>query len=218
MSNIKVAIIDDHDVVRNGLKIVLESFDNLRVTYSTKDSVAFLKSLPFLEEKPHVAIVDLHIDEMCGFSLTEQLSKEYPNIKIIIYTFLDEHFIVRTAFCKGAHAFINKNESAHNMYNVVKYVLSGNYYYKKKLNQKELISLKRKNSKNGRFTANVAMTEREKQIIKLVCRGLLYKNIADELGLSKRTIESYITTIQTKIGGQKVNDIITYAIKMGWDK
>ena len=206
---LKVCIADDHTLFRKAMVNLLQTFErvsDVRDAENGKELLALIKT-----EIPDVAIIDLQMPVMDGADTCENIISRYPQVKIIILTMHDSEKYVLHMMEMGVHAFLLKNTEPDELEKAIDSIVDKDFYH-----NDWVISIMRKNVKSQRPTFSIDhLTEREKQIVQLVCRELSSKEIADKLFISERTIENHRSTIMKKLGVKNTIGLVHYAYQTG---
>jgi len=204
---IKVGLVDDQPLFRAGIHSLLKDFDNLQVMLEASNGKELFDQLK--RQKPHVILLDIEMPEMNGIETTIQLKEKYPEIKIIILTMHNEEEFIFDLMTKGAHGFLPKDKSVEEVVDAIYAVMEKGKYY-----NEEVMDIMVKGSKG--LVRNLqlnSLTEREIEIIKMICKQKTNKEIGEKLGVSMRTIENHRTTILVKTNTKNVAGIVMYALK-----
>lgn len=213
MENRNIVLIDDHVIVRNGLKELIEKLGPYTVTAQFDSGNAFLNDLPALP-KPDLLIVDLNMPEMNGFELVEQLKNSGNEQTILILTLeSDEQTIIRL-FRNGVRGFLKKNCSAEILKSALDSIFTTGYYH----NEFLALSLRTevetiKPSEKDRIL--VQLTERERKFLKWVCheQEYTYEQIADQMQVSSRTVDGYREAIFDKFAIKSKTGLVLFVLK-----
>ncbi len=213
---IHIAIVDDENLVLEGISILLSNVSHIQVDRTAKNGQEFLSMLQEIEETelPDIAIVDIQMQPMDGFELVELLKSNYPEIKIII---LSSHYkanVVGHMIKLGVSAFIPKASEKAQLVKTIESVYEYGVFFTQE-DQQMLISHMNSKSKKPTFTFNDTLSAREIDVLKLICKELTNQEIADQLFLSKRTVEGHRQRILEKVGARNTVGLIVYAIAMG---
>lgn len=209
-SKIKLAVVDDQHLVREGLIALLKEFDDLEVVMEASNGRELLEQLQ--HHQPHVILLDFDMPVMGGIETTELVKKSYPDIKIIIVTMYSEEELMIHLMERGANGFMQKDQHISMLIDAIHAVQSNNYYFNDHISMamlKRLANIKKSTAVHD----PVALTEREIEIVKLICKELSNKEIAEKLYLSHRTIDSYREKLMQKIGAKNTAGIVIYAVK-----
>jgi DNA-binding NarL/FixJ family response regulator len=213
MDRIKVFVVDDHDIVRDGIKALLVLADDIEVAGEAGDGDGLFE---YLKTKiPDVLLLDITMPGMSGIEIARKLKIEYSPIKIIILTAEPSEKNIFDAIDAGVKGFLPKNSGKEKLINAIRSVYNGEEYFDNSVSQIVIKSFI-KSSKNIKNEVGQAkLTNRETEITKLIARGLTHKEIASKLFISKRTVDSHVANIFEKFQFKSKADIIKYSIKTG---
>ncbi len=209
---IHIAIVDDHVIVRQGLISLLAEYEEVNILFDANNGKELMDNLK--SSKPDIVLLDIAMPVMNGKEALEKMQLKYPKIKVIVMSqyFHDEHII---EFIKaGASAFLPKNCDIDKLLDAINYVFEHGYYYDNKISA-VMASLLKKTPIDNKVVADTEFTKQEIKIMKLVCVKKTNAEIADELHVSIRTIESHRYNISKKTNTTKTIDLIEYANKNG---
>lgn len=211
---IKVILVEDHLVVRNGIKLLLDSSGEIEIISEAKDGSELLE---LLNEgvKPDIVISDINMPLMDGLELTSYLSERQSDIKVILLSMLNTVDQVIDAFYRGAKGYLVKNVSYNEMIFAVKHVANGGRYVCQEL-AVLMIDLLSNNSTPLEFkkdTNNLDLSEREVEVLQLISEGFTNMEIADKLFLSKRTVEGHRQTLINKVKVKNSAELIKFAVQ-----
>ncbi|RZJ65135.1 MAG: response regulator transcription factor [Flavobacterium sp.] len=204
MEKTKIAIIDDHHIVRHGLKELLHKISNYSVTHEFDSGEDFLAALPF-DEKPDLFILDYSMPRMNGIEVLQKLEESEHEYKVLLLTQHFDEQIIDTAYHHGARGFLHKNCTAHDLKFAIDNIVKIGYN-----NVSEILKRVRNFDNSGANLQRNAITlsHRELDFLKLVCdeHEYTYDQMADIMGLSVKSIEAYRTAlfdrydIKSKVG------------------
>lgn len=211
MSKIKVILVDDHAIVRDGIKALI-STDEIVVINEASSAKDFFSMLKI--EQPNVAVLDISLPDISGIEITKRLSDEYPEIKVIILSMhLNEDFIFN-AVKAGAMSYLPKNTNPKELINAIHEVAAGNDYFSEQVSNIILKSyIKKAKTNDDEKLTESALSKRELEILKLFVEGKSNKEIADMLFISCRTVESHKNHIMQKLELKSTVELIKFAIK-----
>jgi len=204
---INVALSDDHEIVRNGIKMLLELDHEINVVWEASDGVETLEKVA--ESKPHVLIVDIRMPFKNGLEVAQALKGE-QEVKVILLTMHNESEYVMKSLEYGADGYLLKDTSKSELIKAVKMVNSGQKYYSGDISNTII------NSFNPASTDKVSpveskdyqLTKREREILELIYSGVGNKQIADQLGKSIRTIETHRFNIMKKLEVNNITELL----------
>lgn len=204
---IKIAIVDDQFLFREGLISLLKEYHELQITLQAANGREYIDALD-RGEQSDVVLLDLDMPVMDGIKTTEILRKKYPHIKILILTQHDDSEFVNHFYKQGANGFLLKNSTSEQIAEAINYVMKNDDFFFGNVSKEE----KNKNKIAPCFI-HASLTEREIEIITLLCNDFSNKKIAEILCISKRTIDTHRKNIMKKIGVKNVVGIITFGVK-----
>lgn len=210
--NIKVVIADDHEIFRDGFKLLLHNIDGIVILGEASNGEELLS----LVERvlPDIVITDIKMPVMDGIEATERLIKKFPSLKIIALSMFSDEDVVLKMIEAGAKGYLLKNVSKDEIVNAIKAVYNNKTYIDPQISDilLNIIKLRRTSEE---INTSKKFTDRELEIIKYSCEGYSIKEIAVELGLASRTIERYREAILDKMEVKNIAGLVLYAIKNG---
>lgn len=205
---IRVLLVDDHTMIRKGLRVLLESYSQIKIvgeSHTGNDAILKANQL-----NPDVVLMDLSLPNgLDGFTSSNEIRKSNPFVKIVILTMHDEEIFVQKAIAVGAHGYILKNSHGELLFQAIVEVYKGKRFYKTSVSQ-EIINLWLKSDAK---TMPSVLTLREKELVRLIVLGYTNKEMADKLLISVKTVENHKTNIMQKLGLDSKHQLIQYAIK-----
>lgn len=213
IDKIKITLIDDEPLFIEGLTLLFKNVKNIVVTKTATNGYELLDDLENTSEFnfPDIILVDIQMKPLDGFDLVEMLKKKYSNIKIII---LSSHYktnVVGHMIKLGVSAFIPKNANKKLLITAIESVYEHGIYFSKS-DQEMLIQFMGSNSKRSIFNNNEELSNREIEVLKLICDEYTSQEIADKLFISKRTVEGHRQKVIDKIGAKNTVGLVIYAI------
>jgi DNA-binding NarL/FixJ family response regulator len=215
MNKIKVVIVDDHDIVRDGLKVLLMNLQDIIVTGDVSTGPELFNLL--LSDVPDIILMDISLPKMSGIVITEKLHHDYPEIKVIMLTASINDKSISDSFKAGALGYLPKNIKPEELTEAIREVYIGNEYIAKSTS-KIMVSkfLSKYNAVTDKQLKNDnEITKRELEIIELFAEGFNYKEVADKLNISSNTVESHKKNIFEKLEINSIVELVKYAIKHG---
>ncbi len=204
-----VFIVDDHPLVRQGLKMLMDIQSDLRVVGEAADAQQALDGIARL--KPDLAIVDIGLKGTDGLELTKSLRKRHPRLAVLVLSIYDEAIYAERALKAGARGYIMKKEANEELLNAVRKVLAGKVYLSE--NFSSLLLEKIVGRDTGAKTLLVEnLTDREMEVLRLVGMGRKNQEMAAMLGLSHKTIQVYKEKIKRKLNLKSSSELAHYAI------
>ena len=210
MNKIRLAIIDDHAVVIDGLKAMLQGFEQVDVVYTTQSGHELLRY--FETDPPDLLLMDVQMPEINGMDLCRQVVKLHPTVKVIAFSSFDDSNYVKQLFRTGARGYLLKNSDKFTILKAVETVMQGGEYMDETIKE---ILLKESLTGHRRSIFEVPLTKREKEILQLVAEGMSNQQIADKLFISLRTVETHRLNLNQKLDVKNTAGLVKEAIKRG---
>lgn len=209
---IKVALVDDHQLFRKSLSLLVASCDGIEVEFDTNDGLIFLKQLENIEID--VLLLDLEMPIINGYEVCKEAKFIDPNLKVIIVSQITSKEAVHHVMEIGANGYLTKNSSPEMLENAIKKVMDKDYYFDIALSSvlREALLWKKKPTTLSDSTA-VYFTPREIDIVKLAIKEKSSKEIADLLNTSIRTIEKHRTNLMEKTQSKNFIGVILFAVR-----
>jgi two-component system, NarL family, response regulator DegU len=213
MKQLKVYIADDHTLFRKAMVNLLRSFERVVDVKDAENGKELLTLVKY--EVPDVAIIDLQMPVMDGAETSKQILQKYPDVKIIILTMHDSNKYILHMMELGAHAFLLKNTEPDELEKAIYAVADKDFYHN------ELVaSVLRKNVKERKIGQRplfqqAELTEREKEILLLICQELTMKEIGQRLFLSENTVRNHRVNIMDKVGVNNIVGLVKFAYDSG---
>jgi len=206
---INVSIVDDHELFRDGLKLVLTQLNpDFRINEFSNGS-DFLRSLD--TQVPEVVLMDINMPVLNGRETTKRALEKYPDIKIIAVTMYGEENYYMQMIEAGVKGIILKKSGKYELEQAIQEVLGGGSFFSQEIMRKMAMRLNRKNA--NRYET---LTERELEVLAKVCNGLANNEIAEQLFISPKTVEVHKSNVFKKTGVKNSAQLVIYAIKKGF--
>ena len=215
---IKIFLADDHSMLRDGLKMILENEEEFNIVGEAGDGREAYEMIEKL--KPDVAILDISMPSMSGIELSRHLKKFLPDMKILILSRHDKDEYIKQVLQYGVEGYILKDDASDELIKAVKEVLKGNLYLSPRLASgiiREVITMQSESEEDvAEASPFEVLTPREREVLKLVAEGSNSREIAEMLRISLQTVKTHRVNIMRKLDIHKVNDLVAYAIKNGF--
>jgi NarL family two-component system response regulator YdfI len=194
---IRVMITDDHLIVREGLRLILETADGIELVGEAKDGAECLELVKTLN--PQVILMDLQMPRMDGITAIEHLRKDYPDIAIVILTTYNEDDLMIRGLQSGARGYLLKDSSRENLIDTIQAAAKGETLLKPEILAR-VLSSKTLIKKETTSQTESILTERELEVLQLASLGERNKEIAYKLGITERTVKAHLQSIYQKFG------------------
>lgn len=213
MSKIKIAIADDYKIFREGLKVGLSADEALEVVLEADNGEDLLKALE--NETPDVILMDLKMPIMDGMEATKEVRKKYPSVKVLVVSMYEDDKFIIHLMENGANGYLLKNTEPDEIRRSIYAVHENGYYFNDLVNKALLKKLILKNNLKPSFNQNVELTEREQEVLKLICEEKTAAEIAKEIFLSPRSVEGIRQRLIEKVGVRNSAGLVMFAVKNG---
>lgn len=210
-TNIRIAVVDDQKLFRGGLKMILAGADDFEVVFEAGNGVQFFERLAF--EPIEIVILDVEMPGMDGIATLEKLQEEHPEIKVIMLTMHDSDRLINHLMQLGANGFLLKDENPEVVIEAVRRVAAEGIYFRDYVSKALLKGGRAKNKPGGPMSAKIS--DREMEVLKLICQEYTSKEIAEKLYLSSRTVEGHRRSLQEKTNSRNLVGLVLYAVKYG---
>jgi DNA-binding NarL/FixJ family response regulator len=203
---IKVFIVEDHAIFREGLKKILSAMPGIKIVGESENGAAFLKQLPKAE--PDVVLLDIRMPVMDGIEAADKALKLKPGLKIIVLSMYGEEDYLYSMILLGINGFLLKTTSLGDLETAIRAVAEGQQFFSPELN----MALAKK---VRQLTSNElpALTKKETEVLRFLCMGLTTHQIAAQLCISKRTVEGYRCKLLEKAGVSNTVNLVIFAIR-----
>jgi DNA-binding NarL/FixJ family response regulator len=206
--SVSVLLADDHDVVRKGLRTMLEAHEGWHVCAEASTGREAVKLAA--QVRPRIAVVDLEMAEMDGLEATRQMKRDNPDIEVLIFTMHDAEYLIREVLVAGARAFILKSEGGRRLIEAINAVLENKPFFAGRASESLLNSFLKS---HGGTDETCPLTYRECEIVQLLATGKSNKEAANALGISVKTVETHRATIMRKLGFSSIAELVRYAVR-----
>jgi len=208
----KILLVDDHCIVRQGFRALLEAESDFRVVGEAGD---FHEAMHQVERRlPDVIVLDLIMPGVNGFEVIRQVRKRWPRIRIVILSMHSQEGYVVEALRGGASAYVPKSGDGKELVHAVREVMSGRRYLCPPLSEEDIESFARRTN-DGTLDLYETLTTRERETLQLVAQGRTSVETAREFGISRRTVESHRRSLMRKLGLKNHADLVRFAVRRG---
>jgi DNA-binding NarL/FixJ family response regulator len=208
---VKIFLVDDHHLVRQGIRLLLGTEADFEVIGEAGDGLEAVKST--LSLCPDVMIVDLMLPNLNGIEVTREVKSRMPKIKIILLSMYDLQTYVADSLQAGASAYVLKKSTADDLVHAVRQVLAGNIYLSPPLDELVLESYDRRLAEPQNIDLYNSLTERERQVFQMAAAGLNNPEIASRLALGVRTVETHRANMLKKLNIKNQTELVRYAME-----
>jgi DNA-binding NarL/FixJ family response regulator len=209
---VRILLVDDHDVVRRGLKALLQGragWDICGEAMTGRDAVDLARQL-----QPDIAIIDLMMPDLNGLETTRQIRAASQRTQVLIFTMHHNESVVHDVLKAGARGYLLKSDAERHIVTAVETLLRRQPYFSAQVSETVLEGYLRSGRHGaGEESPAPRLTPREREIIQLLAEGSRNKQIAQKLGISIKTVETHRTTLMRKIGVNSIVELVRYAVR-----
>jgi DNA-binding NarL/FixJ family response regulator len=209
MKKINILLVDDHALFREGLRFLLQKMDFVDQILDAKNGAEFLEKI--VDVKDCIVLMDIEMPVMNGIEATRKALELDANLKILALSMYSEESYLSSMIEAGASGFLLKNSSFKEVKNALIDVMEGKNYYSQDIIQSILEIMTHKINNPGKDRDDI--TQREKDILYYICKGFSNAEIAQKLGISKRTVDKHRENLLQKTESRNTANLVTYAIK-----
>jgi DNA-binding NarL/FixJ family response regulator len=208
-----IALVDDHALLRNGLASLVQSFEGYSVLFEAGNGKEFIRQLE-THPAPDIVLLDITMPEMNGFETASWIKRNLPAVKILVLSVMDNDTIIISMLKKGARGYILKDSKPAVFKQALDSIRDTGFFMNELVSHKMLNYVTLENK--GKETSVVSsLTENELAFLQLVCTEMTYKEIAEQMNLSPRTIDGYRDELLKKLKVQSRIGLVIFAIKNG---
>ena len=210
MCAVRLVVVDDHEVVRRGLRALIGEQRGWQLLAEAQDGREALARVA--EFKPDVAIVDITMPSLNGIDAIKRMIKASPRTKVLILTMHDDDSLIQRALTAGASGYLSKADASRDLVAAVNALVSGKTFFTPKVAQMVLDGYLGKRPKTDE-TGELPISGREREIVQLLAEGKSSKEVANILNLSVKTVETHRSNILRKLNCHSVSELVRYAVR-----
>lgn len=203
-------LVDDHCLFRDSLKFVLLNAGNIDVVAEASDGREFLRIVE--NNIPDLVLMDISMPHMDGIEATKEAISKYPDMKIVALSMFGEEQYYHKMLQAGAKGFVLKESGSDELMKAIVTVMDGDFYFSKEILNRMIRNISANNNLKGSTLPPQKLSEREIEILKLICMGISNTEIAESLSISQRTVEGHRSKILQKTKAKSSIHLLLYAI------
>lgn len=210
MSDVRILLVDDHRMMLSGLRMVLARQPGITVVGEATNGATALQMSRAL--RPGLVVMDVHLPDMNGVEAARSILAESPEVRILVLSADFSAAVVDAALAAGVHGYLLKENAPDELMRAIGMILEGRLYLSPEATASILTEYRRE-LRGGGGTAHSPLSEREQQVLRLLAEGLRNREIAERLGVSVKTVETYRRRLMQKLGCASLADLIRYAVR-----
>ena len=215
MKKKEIVVVDDNTLLREGLCLMINADKMLQVVAEASDGISAIETTLGLKKPPDLVMMDLSMPKMDGLSAIKEIKRQLPDTKILTLTIHDTDEFVLECFESGVSGYCLKDATQDELIKAVHVVLSGKTYISPGVADKVMEGYLEGRKKLKKETAWDTLTQREREVLKLVAEGYSSRNIAELLYISPKTVERHRSNIMNKLNLHNVSELTLFAIEKG---
>ncbi len=208
--SIQVILVEDHHLVRAGIRSLLNTISGITVIAEASNGREALETLA--KHKPDVALVDIAMPDMSGLEVTEKVTSQYPDVRVVILSMYSDEEYVRQALRAGASGYVLKDAHKEELELALKSVAEGGMYLSHAVSKHVVDYLRRAGEETQRLEQ---LTDRQKEILRMIAEGSTTKEIAHALSLSAKTVETHRAHLMERLDIHDLAGLVRYAVQAG---
>lgn len=213
--NILIAIADDEVLFRRGMRLILEDYPDLQVVLEAENGEDLLTKIRASPELPDVLLLDLKMPVMSGIEAAEVIRREFPSILIVVVSSHVSKAFILNMIETGASAYLGKNAHPDEVVETIRMVSEKGFYYNAMVMEVIRDNILGKHSIKPQRSFEVEITEREKEVLQLICEEFTTQEIAEKLFISHRTVEGHRNNLLSKLGCRNMAGLVVFALQSG---
>lgn len=208
---IKIALADDHNLFRKGVEELIDDFDNMEVMYSVENGQQLIDKLNTAQTLPDICLLDINMPELNGFETAQKIKGQWPDMKILAVSVYDSEFNIIGMLRAGAGGYVLKDAQPDALKKAIEGIYTNGFYHSELVTGKILHQL----ISQPQEVSSSQLNEKEIRFLKLCCSEMTYKEIADKMEVSHRTVDGYRDQLFEKLDIRSRTGLVLYALKTG---
>lgn len=211
MNTITVGIADDHKIFRKGVILSLRQYTNISFVFEAENGEELLRELETTQ--PDVVLMDLRMPGKDGIETTKEVSKKYPDVKVLILTMFEDERFVSHLMENGANGYMLKNADPSEIKKAIMEVMARGYYLNNFVNRVLLKKSANRSKTIPSLNNEIVMSDKEKEVVRLLCMEFTASEIAIKMEISPRTVESIKDRLMERFGLKNTAGLVFFAVK-----
>ena len=214
MSRAKLLLVEDHIVVRQGIKALLSDEPDIQIVGEAdngREALALVETL-----QPNVVLMDISMPGMNGIEATRQVRQRYPEVKVVVLSMHANEEYVFQVLRAGASGYVLKQSDSSEVLTAIRAALAGGSFLSPPISQAVINDYVQRAESRGRGDDLDLLTSREREVLQLLAEGLSNREIAEQLSISIKTVETHRGNMMNKLGVSSKTELVKYALRKGW--
>jgi DNA-binding NarL/FixJ family response regulator len=213
VNRVRILIADDHEVVRKGLRSLLEGHEGLEIVGEASNGREAVDKATVL--RPDVVVLDIGMPELNGLEATRQIIKATPRTEVLILTVYETEEVIREVLRAGARGYVLKSDAGRLLLSAIEAVSNHKPFFTSRVSELVLAGFLSGETRPDNESAGQPLTPREREVLQLLAEGKTNKEVAAALGIGLKTVETHRMNLMSKLGLHSVVDLVRYAIRNG---
>ena len=210
----KVVLVDDHSLLRNGLANLIDSYENFKVLFEADNGKDFIKQLD-ANNLPDLVLLDITMPEMDGYATAAWIKERYPKLKILALSMMDDDYSIIKMLKSGARGYLVKNTKSKELLEALTEIIEKGFYFNEQISNKIAHSVYSPSDKTSEFNGLSNLSTKETEFLVHACSEKSYKEIAETMCISPRTVDTYRDSLFQKLNIKTRVGLVMFAIKTG---
>lgn len=213
---VHIALVNDETLFLDGFKLLLGRYSEFQILFTANDGIELMGMLKKKKQTPDIILLDLKLHNTSGLETTQQIRNAFPHVKIIVLsTYYKESLIHQMISC-GVNAFLPKNTHPEELITVLKLVYEKGVYFTDKMIQVMHDQMTGKHTQSASLKTHTPLTNREKEVLTLICEQCTAPEIAEKLHISHRTVDGHRNNLLVKTGARNIAGLVIYGLLHGY--
>ena len=213
MKTVKILLVDDHEMIRVGIRAYLETEEKYEIVGEASNGLEALEKIK--NNKIDLVIMDINMDDMDGVSCTQELTKLYPDAKVLALTMLSKNLYIKQMMNAGAAGYLLKNSGESELKKAIDIIAGGGTYFSEEVTTIIMANLAKRKArapKRSKHMVETPLTPRETEVLELIVKEYTNKEIADSLFIGMRTVDAHKRNLIEKTGAKNTAGLVMYAV------
>ena len=211
MDKTRIVIADDHEVVRKGLRAILEAHPGWEVCGEASDGRSAVEKAQ--ELRPEVVVIDIGMPQLNGLEATRQILKNQPETRVLVLSVYESEQLVEEVLDAGARGYVLKSDASRDLVRAIEELLRNHTFFTSRVGQLVLETVLGKRAHGKMKGGSSPLTPREREVVQLLAEGKSSKEVAVALNLSVKTAETHRANIMRKLDVHSISELVLYAVK-----